>query len=42
MEMLFDIKFENSIEGDNKFFKKINILFEDINYHEIKEDFYID
>ena len=42
MEMLFDIYFDNSLEEDIKFFKKINKLIEDINYYEMKEDFYID
>ena len=42
MEMLFDIYFDNSSEEDIKFFKKINKLIEDINYYEMKEDFYID
>ena len=42
MEMLFDIYFDNSLEEDIKFFKKINKLIEDINYYEMREDFYID
>ena len=42
MEMLFDIYFDNSSEEDIKFIKKINKLIEDINYYEMKEDFYID
>ena len=42
MEMLFDIYFDNSLEEDIKFIKKINKLIEDINYYEMKEDFYID
>ena len=42
MEMLFDIYFDNSSEEDIKFIKKINKLIEDINYYEMREDFYID